>query len=775
MKRIVTLATLFCVAITTIIAQPQKVVLIEEGTGTWCQWCPRGDVYSRALAENYSGQYVFVAIHEGDPMETTDYWEAIGLLGLPTAKVDRTYISELNPFVDLQQDMAQQLALSPPAGISVETTWDASTREMTMTISADFVENLSGNYRLAAIVVEDGVTGPAPYYSQSNSYSGGGAGPMGGYEDLPSPVPAGFMMYNHVGRHLPGGFIGDPASLPNSIAAGETHSFTYSYTLPEEYNEEYVHAVGILVNADNEQVLNAGKSNYLPGNANGIPFFHSDGTGIGQVESPFSKTIICHDPDYDDLTISGGVELPSWLTIEMISEEQATLTGTPPAIGTYSFTLEVTDGIDSRTQDFTLEVIDGSASWIQIGQASFANVVAEYRVKGAKGINADDVYAMAINSNNTAYIYHFDGNDWTEIGDASAGTSLYGDIAVHPETGEPWVYLRTGIFKYSGGSWTQVGSIPSGDSYLDIEFTDDGTPFIASSQGGQGIYVHTYDGTTWNALPAPNNEFLLAWIRLRINSEGLPIILVNEFPSWGGYSRVYEYDGSDWVAFGDRINPDKFTSGSSSSLHQFALGANDDPYVIIGHDDGSSVYSWDGTDWDVIAENIDNGVRENFDIEAGENGDIFVAYETASGSLTCERWDGTSWSYVGAPDFAPSANVFEMYMYSDGLPGVVYKDLAAGGTLSAKRYMNLLNSVEEIKNEDAILVYPNPTSSVLYFRGSIFNNQFYEVYDMQGKRVLAGHIQANQIDVSLLSGVNGAYLLKLIKDDKIRTLKFIVR
>jgi len=213
-------------------AQPQKVVLVEEGTGTWCQWCPRGDMYAKELQANYPGQFVFVAVHINDIMQDDAYAEAMPFEGIPNGWMDRTFISPLNPFTELDQDMAQQLALVPPAGISVSTTWEPATRLLTMTVSADFEEDLNGDYRLAAIVIEDGVTGPAPAYSQVNSYSGGGSGAMGGYEDLPNPVPASIMVYNHVGRHLPGGILGDPNSLPATISSGETHNYSYTYTLP---------------------------------------------------------------------------------------------------------------------------------------------------------------------------------------------------------------------------------------------------------------------------------------------------------------------------------------------------------------------------------------------------------------------------------------------------------------------------------------------------------------------------------------------------------------
>ena len=59
---------------------------------------------------------------------------------------------------------------------------------------------------MAVVIVEDSVRGTASGYAQANYYSGGGNGPMGGYENLPSTIPASQMTYNHVARVLAGGF-----------------------------------------------------------------------------------------------------------------------------------------------------------------------------------------------------------------------------------------------------------------------------------------------------------------------------------------------------------------------------------------------------------------------------------------------------------------------------------------------------------------------------------------------------------------------------------------
>ena len=68
-----------------------KVVLGEEATGTWCQWCPRGAVFMDYMDETYGNAWAGVAVHNGDPMvdATYDSGLATSISGYPSAIVDR--------------------------------------------------------------------------------------------------------------------------------------------------------------------------------------------------------------------------------------------------------------------------------------------------------------------------------------------------------------------------------------------------------------------------------------------------------------------------------------------------------------------------------------------------------------------------------------------------------------------------------------------------------------------------------------------------------------
>jgi hypothetical protein len=52
--------------INTVSQLADKAVIIEEGTGTWCGWCPRGAVAMEDLIAAHPNDFIGVAVHNGD-------------------------------------------------------------------------------------------------------------------------------------------------------------------------------------------------------------------------------------------------------------------------------------------------------------------------------------------------------------------------------------------------------------------------------------------------------------------------------------------------------------------------------------------------------------------------------------------------------------------------------------------------------------------------------------------------------------------------------------
>lgn len=331
---------------------PEKKVFGEEATGTWCPWCVRGHVYMDSMTYKYPDTWIGVAVHNSDPMVNSVYDNALGSMigGYPSGLVGRDG-STYDPSV-FEVAYLEQINQVPPASIDVTYTgWDPSTRVVTFDVSSEFVIDYT-NVRFNAVISENYVTGTESGYAQANQYAGGGNGPMGGYEDLPNPVPASQMVYMHVARDILGGWDGTVNSIPATVTAGETHSYSYEYTVPEGYNPNHMDFIGLLIDQTSGAVLNANdvtipkyevtfnvtdeESNALENVelvVDGIEYI-TDASGVVVVE------MIDNDYNYD-AALDGYESASGSFTVDGAAQSiDVTLVEIP----TYSLTFSITDG-----------------------------------------------------------------------------------------------------------------------------------------------------------------------------------------------------------------------------------------------------------------------------------------------------------------------------------------------------------------------------------------------------------------------------------------------
>lgn len=227
---------------------PDRKVFAEEATGTWCPWCPRGDVFMNLMDERYPDHFVGIAVHNGDPMVVPTWDSGLptfpGFAGYPSVIFDRTAVIDPS---QLEPNLAAGLQLPPTAKSEHWATYDESTRELSITVATTFAEQTIGSYSLLVGLTEDGVMGSTAAYAQANAYAGGGNGTMGGYETLPNPVPASMMVYNHTARALFTPFLGmSNAFSPSVIIEAGTYEHTFNYTVPADQRIENMHIVSAI-------------------------------------------------------------------------------------------------------------------------------------------------------------------------------------------------------------------------------------------------------------------------------------------------------------------------------------------------------------------------------------------------------------------------------------------------------------------------------------------------------------------------------------------------
>ena len=170
MKRTFTLLiSILCIA--SVYAQSPKTIVLEEGTGTWCPWCTGGTAMIEIL-QDANPALIAIAVHQGDPMMDDEYIMGSAFSSYPSGHIMR---KRRDLAIDEWQLQASLEGISrAPATVDVSTSYDESSRNLEVTITANCTQNTSKEYRLSAIVVEDGVFGRNSDYSQRNAYAGTG-------------------------------------------------------------------------------------------------------------------------------------------------------------------------------------------------------------------------------------------------------------------------------------------------------------------------------------------------------------------------------------------------------------------------------------------------------------------------------------------------------------------------------------------------------------------------------------------------------------------------
>ena len=220
--------------------------VIEEFTGTWCMWCPRGMAALKRLTAEYSDDVVVMAIHGGrstEPMQVTAFNNLLnGIEGFPSANINR-YLScdpmygtgeeEWGIIDDLRRENSQ------PVEASVELhqpALDKSTGVINFTTDVTFqINRKSAPYLLSYVLVADGLTGTSDDWKQVNAYA---AYYAGSYTDDPYMNEIcnvwetyADVTFDHVAIAGLGIDNGVTGSLKNVVEEGQTQSHSAKFTI----------------------------------------------------------------------------------------------------------------------------------------------------------------------------------------------------------------------------------------------------------------------------------------------------------------------------------------------------------------------------------------------------------------------------------------------------------------------------------------------------------------------------------------------------------------
>lgn len=716
------LLLVICAMLSLNILTAQKNVLIEEATGTWCTYCPSGIYYIDSLIREYDN-VIAIAVHTNassyDPMAYEEYFQKLNFTSAPSATIGRRYANKNTEewFNFVQQEAAQKAKST----VSVETTFDEATRLLTAVVTVTALENIEGTYRISGVVTEDAVTGLAPFYNQQNIYAQFAYYPMGGFENLPNPIPASRIAYDHVARQLLGTFEGE-AGFPTGLAAGQSHAQTFTYYIPEEYDHNYIRVVGILLD-NNGLVDNAGISKYANGEDNAAPKFTSTPITENYAAVEYLYDIYVHDTDDKNLTIQVQAK-PEWLNFEQHDNKSASIYGFTDKEGEYEVVLSVSDGETTTLQSYTIVV--GSplnASWETLGERAFSTIGYGF-IFGTCSYDGK-IYAFLHESGFPAlYEYEPNTNKWNKMVTPMDDMGYDGGIVAGTDGVYVTYVLKNGwikVQKYADGQWTDLsfgkfGAVPK------IAIDAENTVYIAFNDADENNYYFVdrlYNGNWENV----GENYVTAgggsWARLALDSNGTPYVSWADFYA-GNKMYVSKLVGEIWLQVGSATVSEEYFIGKNSQ--DLAIDINGNIYLAYCASGTNylTVLRYDGEEWVLMGENVADGPIKGIDVAIDSDQNFYVAYADGnmSDKLSVLKYDGTAWNYVGQRAFTESGtdSYFAMNLH-DNSPCVVYTDIAMSSKASAKYYKlsNFLyppyNLKAQFKDEAIELTWDAPLAS----------------------------------------------------------------
>lgn len=231
-------------------------LLIEEGTGTWCPNCPLGIIMLESVKKTYTdGSVILVGIHSGDEMQTNTYNSVLawGIPAFPQYLANRSismgfYQSATYNLANFEA-IYNEVTSAPAKGkidLSLEWTSDART-SVHASAQSIFAFDFTGSYRVAFIVVEDGV-GP---YDQKNNLTG-----ISGFGPFSTGGASVSWTYDDVARGIYDGF-GLSASTITDPEADTYYNFEYDVPMTGVKNIENARVIAALLDTNTREVVNA--------------------------------------------------------------------------------------------------------------------------------------------------------------------------------------------------------------------------------------------------------------------------------------------------------------------------------------------------------------------------------------------------------------------------------------------------------------------------------------------------------------------------------------
>jgi hypothetical protein len=215
-----------------------KKVLIEELTGAWCGYCPRGGYWFDKIDSTYEGKVIGVSIHVGDVMEDHELVTSSGAnmldsglflnTGYPNGSVDRHALMDPTSWMSM---FPLETSLYAKCGIAIDAS-SVSGNTLNLVVRTGFSQTLSSEYHLNVYIVEADVHSNIDHsYDQHNYYSQFSTSPDSAYPYYWYPDPIPDFHHKNVLRKLVSAIPNGDRIPEADMVKGKSNKKTYTVNL----------------------------------------------------------------------------------------------------------------------------------------------------------------------------------------------------------------------------------------------------------------------------------------------------------------------------------------------------------------------------------------------------------------------------------------------------------------------------------------------------------------------------------------------------------------
>lgn len=239
----------------------KKNIVVEEWTGTWCGYCPRGIVGMGYMKEKYGDDgFIGIAVHGNngtarDPMTISSYLPFLNtwaIVGYPGCVMNRSTTFDPN-IQELEKNYisaSKESTFVRVAQLSAEYN-DGNPGELNVSAAPEFLYPLKeGGYRLAFVITENNF---GPYY-QTNYFTGAKYD-MGGWENYPGTK---MWYYDEVARDITD-WDGIAGSIPEQLDAMTPAPYSTTISLANVKYLRRCDLIALVINERNGEIVNAAK------------------------------------------------------------------------------------------------------------------------------------------------------------------------------------------------------------------------------------------------------------------------------------------------------------------------------------------------------------------------------------------------------------------------------------------------------------------------------------------------------------------------------------